>query len=72
VEVPATDGLGERGIMPKFEYRIFMLTEISHMQKKLNEYAQDGFVLDQFQVVHLQGLRSEFYVVAKRELPETA
>lgn len=53
--------------MPNYEYRIFMLAEISQAQKKLNELAKEGFELDQFKVVHLHGLRTEFYVVVKRE-----
>lgn len=44
-----------------------MLAEISQTQKKLNELANEGFELDQFKVIHLHGLRTEFYVVVKRE-----
>lgn len=54
--------------MANYEYRIFMLAEISQSQKKLNELAKEGFELDQFKVIHLHGLRTEFYIVTKRKL----
>jgi hypothetical protein len=45
-----------------------MLAEISQSQKKLNELAKEGFELDQFKVIHLHGLRTEFYIVTKRKV----
>lgn len=53
--------------MPGYEYKMLMVTEISQAQKKLNDYAEEGFELEQFQVVHLQGLRTEFYLVLKKD-----